>query len=838
MAGHRDTVRVGSTIAASLLSVSASLAAAGYYWLLRRPLARTKGTVRLPGLQNEVEIFRDQWGIPHIYASDLHDLLFAQGFVHAQDRLWQMDLHRRLASGRLSEIMGQVTVSVDYWLRILGMRRVAELEVDLLDPQTKGHLQAYAAGINARMAQGRLPVEFSMLRYRPEPWTVADTLSWGKMMSWYLSVNWESELLRARLIATLGPERAAELEASNPEGQPHIVPPGVDLAALDTTPLERAEAARSFTGPTARDGLGSNNWVLAGSRTAAGVPLLANDMHLSMTLPSIWYENHLIADRLNVTGVTFPGIPGVVSGHNGHVAWGFTNGFADVQDLYIERLRRPDGSDGKRCVQYEYQNQWLDANLVHEEIRVRGGATIVKEIITTRHGPIINALALDLAGEPWAQSVRERPPDAVESSSPEVVQGLALRWTSLEPDRMIEALMALNQARDCLEFREALRHWTAPVQNVVYADTKGNIAYAYAGKVPIRAKGNGRVPMPGWTGEYEWLGYIPFEELPHLYNPPQGYIVTANNRVVGDDYPYHLGSEFASGDRAQRIVELIEACEGIDVNYIKGMHFDQVSCTAHAIGQILGQLPANDPELAAVVARMRDWDGSLDACSTPAAIHQVFLRRTIQLLLQDRLGDLAMRYAGKGPTPTLAETSVFGSISWDWLLSVLTQPSSPWFDLGHGETREDVMRLALRQTVGFLKAELGPEIEDWSWGKLHTLTYAHTLGRVKPLDRLFNRGPYPIGGDGTTIWATGAGRHDLNSQDVVGPPFRFIADLGDLSNSWGLLVPGQSGQPGSKHYDDQIQAWFTGEYHPMLYQREDVERGTRARLQLVPAGEP
>jgi penicillin amidase len=829
MAKHRHGTGIGFTAAASLLTVAASVAAAGYYWLLRRPLARTKGTLRLPGLHHEVEVLRDHWGIPHIYASNLHDLLLAQGFVHAQDRLWQMDFHRRLVAGRLSEILGQVTLSVDYWLRILGMRRVAELEVDLLGPQTKLNLEAYAAGINARIAQGRLPVEFTLLRYRPEPWTVADTLSWVKMMSWYLSVNWESELLRAQLIAHLGPDRAAELEPSYPTDQPYIVPPGVELAALDTSPLERAEAARLFTGPTARDGLGSNSWVLSGSRTATGAPMLANDMHLFMTLPSIWYENHLIANDLNVTGITFPGIPGVVSGHNGHVAWGFTNGYADVQDLYVERLRRADNGDGKSHVQYEYQGQWLDAELIHEEIGVKGDVTIVKEIIVTHHGPVINALAPDLADEPWAKTL--------ESAPSKVVEGLALRWTTLEPDGMIEAVSAMSRARDCLEFREALRHWTAPVQNVVYADTKGNIAYSYPGKVPIRAKGDGRVPVPGWTGEYEWLGYVPFEELPHLCNPPQGYVVTANNRVVGDDYPYHLGSEFASGDRAQRIVELIKAREQIDVTYVKGMHFDQVSHTARAIGRHLLQLPLHDPELAAVVERMRDWDGSLDAGSAPAAIHQVFLRRMIQLLLQDKLGDLTIRYAGKGPTPMLAESSIFGSTSWLWLLKVIAQPSSPWFNLGHGETRDDVMRLALRQTIDLLKATLGPKIEDWAWGKLHTLTYGHTLGRVKPLDRLFNRGPYPIGGDGTTVWATGASRHDLSSQGIVGPPFRFIADLGDLRNSWGLLVPGQSGQPGSKHYDDQIQAWFTGEYHPMLYEREDVERGAHARLHLVPAEE-
>jgi penicillin amidase len=795
------------TLGAALGAV-AGLISAGYYWLLRRPLARTQDTLRLAGLQDEVEIIRDRWGVPHIYAENTHDLMFAQGFVHAQDRLWQMDFHRRLVAGWVSEVMGAQTVPVDRWIRILGMRRVAEQEVTLINADVRAHLEAYSAGINARIVQGHLPVEFTLLRYKPEPWTVADTLSWVKMMSWYLSVNWESEILRAQLVARLGPERAAELEPDYFDRWPWVVSPSVDYSAIGSTALNHADAARRFTGPPAHAGLGSNSWVLAGSRTVSGAPLLANDMHLSMGLPCIWYENHLVAGDLNVTGITFPGIPGVISGHNGHVAWGYTNGFADVQDLYVERLRQAD--DGR--VQYEYEGERLDAEVIHEEIHVRNGERVVEKVILTRHGPIINALAPDFIGE----------------------QPLALRWTSLEPDTMIHALYGMMRARNCMEFREALDHWTAPIQNIVYADTEGNIAYSLPGKIPIRNKGDGQVPVPGWTGEYEWTGYVPFEELPHLYNPPQGYVATANNRVVGDDYPYYLGREFAMGDRAQRIVELIEAQDKLDVGYIQRMQFDLVSPSAGVVARYLGQLASDEPELTAVVEMMRGWDGELAADSPTAAVYQVFMRRMIYLTLSDKLGDLTIRYAGKGPTPLLAEGSAFGGRAWEWLQKTLAEPDSPWFDLGGGERRDDVMRLVLRETIDFLKAELGPEIADWAWGKLHTLTYAHTLGRVKPLDRLFNRGPYPLGGDGTTVWATGASRHDLSSKVIIGPPFRFIADLGDLRNSWGLLAPGQSGQPGSKHYDDQVPAWFTGEYHPLLYAREDVEREAEARLRLLP----
>ena len=806
-----------SAITAAVAAI-AGLAGAAYYMALKRPLARTTGTIRLEGLEDEVEILRDRWGVPHIYATGEHDLLFAQGFVHAQDRLWQLDLWRRLVAGRLSEVMGELTVPVDRWVRTLSMRRVAEQEVDLLSDEYRSLLEAYAAGINARIAQGRLPVEFTLLRYKPEPWTVADSLGWGKYISWVLSVNWESELLRAQLIKLLGPELAHELEAGQLQGKHTVVPPGTDLAKVGPAALKRAEDARPFLGPPARDGLGSNNWALSASRTATGAPLLANDMHLLMSLPSIWYENHLVCKEsfdgrsLNLVGITFPGIPGIASGHNGSVAWGWTAGFADNQDLFIERLRRSRDAWGKTKVQYEFQDDWLDAQVIEEEIKVKGGETVIEEVVVTHHGPIINSLAPDLAGE----------------------DPLALRWPSLDPDSMLDALMALARARDCLEFREGLRTWSAPNLSVVYADTGGNIGYSYPGKIPIRAAGDGRVPVPGWTGEYEWTGYIPFEELPHQYNPPQGYVASANNKVMGDDYPYEVGNEFTVGDRYQRIVELIEAQETIDVDYVKRMQFDQLSPAARAMAPYLGQLTVEDPELAAVVEIMGKWDGTLAVDSPAAAVYQVFVRRMHDLLLRDKLDDLAERYRGKGPTPLLQDGSMFGEKAWAWLRQILSEPDSHWFDLGQGEQRDDVMRLALRHTVDFLTAELGPEIDDWSWGKLHTLTYAHMLGSVKPLDKLFNRGAYPMGGDGSTVWATGISRLDLSCEGTIGPPFRFIADLGDLRNSWGILVPGQSGQPGSKHYDDQIQAWFEGEYHPLLYEREDVEREAEDRLILEP----
>ena len=777
--------------------------------LSRRRLPKINGRLRAPGLRAPAEVIRDRWGVPHIYALDERDLFFAQGFVHAQDRLWQMDIVRRLVAGRLAEVVGAEAAPADRWFRTIGMRRVIEHEANLIRDDVRAEVEAYVAGVNAGIAQGRLPVEFTLLRYKPEPWTAADSLSWVKLMSWSLAINWAAEILRAQLISQLGPEQAAELDSEYCKRWPYILPPNADYSTIGDGALKRAEKAQPFAGPSPHAGMGSNNWVLSGSRTASGAPILANDIHLLMGIPCLWYENHLSGGDLNITGITFPGVPGVISGHNGRVAWGFTTGIADGQDLYMERLRRT--SDGR--VQYEYNGQWMDARVLNEEIRVRGGGTVTEEVVITHHGPVINHLAADFIGE----------------------QPLALRWNSLEPDVMIEVMRDMNRARNCAELCEALRGWVAPAQNVVCADVEGNIAYRLAGKVPIRANGNGQVPVPGWTNRYEWVGYIPFEAMPHLYNPPQGYIATANNRVDEYEYPYYLGYEYCMGDRAQRITELIEEQHEIDVGYCQRMQLDQISPTARVVAGYLGQLEADDPELLSIVELMRDWDGELAVDSAAAAVYEVFIRRMVVLMLPHKLNGLTPIYAGEGIMPVVADGNLFGERIWVWLQNTLAEPQSHWFDLGAGQTRDDVIRLALRETVDFLKAELGSKISDWQWGKLHALTYTHILGRVWPLDELFNRGPYSLGGDNATLSASATSYYDLSCDSVIGAPFRFVADLHDLRNSWGLLSPGQSGRVGSPHYDDQTEAWLSGSYHPMLYERENVEQAAVGRLRLEPS---
>lgn len=777
-------------------------------WLFRQPQPQRSGELHIPGLRGSVEVLRDKWDVAHIYAQNVEDLFFAQGYIHAQERLFQMDFQRRLVAGRLSEILGEVALPLDRWMRTLTLYRRAEKEAAAYSGEHRPQFDAYVAGVNAFIASGILPMEMRLLRYHPEKWSFADLLAWAKMMAWDLSVNWDTEIIRAHLIKKVGPEKAALLEPPYLDHWPIIISKQEELYSPGKTALDRAESARRFTGPKAADGLGSNNWVLNGDRTASGKPILANDMHLAMGVPSLWYENHLVAEDFDASGLSFAGIPGIMQGHNQWVAWGFTNGFSDVQDLYIEHLRK--GDDGK--YQYEYQGQWLEADVLDEIIRVKDSEPVTETVIVTRHGPIINLLAPDFNNE----------------------EPLALCWTALRENAPISTLFKMNSARSCDEFREALRDWTAPTQNAVYADIQGNVGYTLAGTVPIRTKGDGRLPVPGWEGEYEWSGYIPFEELPHMFNPQKGYIATANNKVVSDDYPYYLGLDVGMGNRCQRIEEMIEQKDKHSIEDIGRIQLDQVSIAARTISLVLGELVTENEALKPILSRFSKWDGCLNSTSPEAALYEVFIHILINRLLKPYLGDLTELYAGKGLTPVIKTSNMLGDHSRKWLLSILQDPSSAWWTSQEGISREDHLTAALLESVEYLKSTCGPRIEDWQWGRIHQITFSHNLGSVKPLDKLLNRGPYPMGGDVDTIWMGHAGMYRLTSGTFVGPQFRFIGDLDNWDNCRGVLTPGQSGHLASRHYDDGIKPWLAGQYHPMLYDRAAVLKAVDARLLLVP----
>ncbi len=791
------------TVGIGLMIVLVILAGVGT-WLVRRPWPQVRGTAHISGLSAPVEIIRDEWGVPHIYAQNEHDLFFAQGYVHAQDRLWQMEFNRRIGSGTLSAALGEATLDTDRFLRTIGLRRAAEKDWSLLDDDTRDILEAYAEGVNAYIGthRSRLPLEFTILGVAPAPWTPVDTLAWGKVMSFNLGGNYEFELLRARIIAELGDEAARQLLPPYADNAPVIIPPEARsyawLRGARFDGLDAVAAVLGDRGPT----WGSNNWVVHGSRTATGMPLLADDTHLGLNMPSVWYENGLHGGRFDVVGFSFPGVPMVIIGHNNRIAWGVTNLGPDVQDFYIEKLNDP-----SHPTQYESKGEWRDLQVAQETIEVKGQSPRTLDVLVTQHGPIMNQVIGDLKdGEP-----------------------LALRWTALEGGHLFRAVALIDLADNWDEFREALSYWDVPSQNFVYADVDGNIGYQSPGRIPIRAPGHqGLVPVPGWTGEYEWQGFIPFEELPNVYNPPTGFVATANNKVVTDDYPYHLAYEWAAPYRAQRITDLLAADDSITREDMREIQAQTYSLPAEALRHYLLTIePANDLQ-ARALAQLEDWDLYIEADRAGASIYQVWYWFLVQNTLADELGDDLMKeYLG------------YHYIHVPMMVDLMTQADSTWFDdinTPQVETRDDIVRRSLSNAVAWLSERYGDAPERWEWGRLHTMTFVHQpLGQsgIGLLERLFNSKPIPARGDNFTVDAASFSFDEPFAMNH-GASQRYIADLSDLDQSRTVHTTGQSGQIFHPHREDFISLWQNVESHPMLFSREAVQSNAEAVLTLVP----
>jgi penicillin amidase len=801
-----------------LILLVAILAAGGGYFVIRRSFPTINGTIKVAGLQSQVEVYRDSWGVPHVYASSPHDLFFAQGYVHAQDRFWQMEFWRRIGSGRLSEILGESALANDRFIRTLGWHRTAAQELEQLDDEMRAVLEAYAEGVNAYISthRGRLGLEFTILgltgvKFDPEPWTPLNTITWAKVMAWDLGGNMETELLRAQVAARLGASAVSEVVSPYPDDYPVIVPNPLTGATLESLP----EAAFDLHPLGTGEGIGSNNWAVAGSRTETGMPLLANDMHLGIQMPSIWYEIGLHCEPvgpdcpLNVTGFSFAGVPGVIVGHNDHIAWGVTNLGPDVQDLFIERINPQNPN------QYEYQGEWLDMEVVREEIRVAGEEEpVVVNARLTRHGPIINDVAGGTEDE-WFFGW----------------QPLALSWTALQPSTLLQSVLLLDQASNWEDFREALSYWDVPSQNFVYADVEGNIGYQAPGRIPIRASGNGSMPAPGWTGEYEWVDTIPFDDLPRAFNPEEGYVVTANNAVVGTDFPYFLGMDWAPGYRARRIVELIEADASLSSADMQAIQGDSSPVYTQEVLPYLITLSSDKPRLAEALNLLRDWDGRAGRDSAGAALFEAFRLHLIDLTFGDELGEQLLSRARN-----TAGIALVGLLP-DEAASLTG--ASPWFDdvtTPPVETRDDVLLQALEEAVEELTETLGRNMNRWRWGDLHTATFENqSLGQcgIGLVEALFNRGPVPVDGSTVAVNATGYSPNDPYTVRAL-PSQRQVVDLADFTRSLSIHTTGQSGHPYHPHYGDMIDPWRNIEYHPMLWQRANVEADAEGVLVLEP----
>jgi penicillin amidase len=777
------------------------------------PWPQTQGEIKLAGLQAPVSILRDEHGTPHIYASNTHDLFMAQGYVHAQDRFWQMEMWRRAGAGRLAETFGESQIPTDKYLRTLGIVPAAQRSWEAMNPDEKAIMEAYAQGVNAYLDEnrGHLALDIQLLKLTgaaidPEPWTPLNTLTWATMMSLDLGKNYKSELHWAQVLERYGPEWLNELTVDAGADYPPIIPQGI---AWDKLGLADAVAAIPADGLILGSGVGvgSNNWVVSGQHTQSGKPLLANDPHLGIQMPSIWYENGLHCQPVSeacpfdVMGYTFPSTPAVVVGHNQRIAWGVTNAPADVQDLFIERVN-PENPN-----QYEVNGQWQAMDIRQEEIRVAGREE--PEIITlrsTRHGPIINDIDFG-PGSEWAYGR----------------QPMALQWTALETNHLVQAIFRLNLAQDWESFREAISYWDAPAQNFVYADVDGNIGFQMSSRVPIRAQGDGQLPVPGWNDDYAWTGYIPFDDMPHLLNPPQGFIVTANNRPAGPETGYFIGNEWAPGYRAQRIAELLTSKDQLTINDFQQFMGDSANLLARALIPTLADITLPRPEVAAMRDRLLAWDTQQTRDSAEALIFEDFYYHLSADIFEDELDEL--RPHNK-----------------QLIQQLLAQPDAHWWDdidTEQQESMNDILARALNETYDDLIQRAGKEQSKWRWGDLHTATFRNqTLGQsgIGPIEAIFNRGPYEADGGNAIINANSwSGKEPTPFEIVWIPSMRMIVDMADLSRSVSGNSTGQSGHAYHKHYDDQCQDWADVRLRPMLWERAQVEAHVEDTLTLIPA---
>ena len=813
------------------------------------------GELSIAGLDAPVDIYRDEMGIPHIYATSLHDLFFAQGYVHAQDRFWQMDFWRHIGSGRLSEMFGTSQLDTDMFLRTLGWHQIAEQEYSNLGSESKAILDAYAKGVNAYINH-REPVDLSLEYlvltgvlnpdYAIEPWTPVNTLTWGKAMAWDLRGNIDEEIERAILLKSLSKGQVEELFLSYPDDFPIIVPQFEDgltsqqsqeisiysdtsvLNFLNLEPIaEKVFMMETILGPSG-SGIGSNSWAVSGKLTTTGMPLLANDMHLGIQMPSIWYQNALHCQPksdscpFEMTGFTFPGVPGVVAGHNDRISWAYTNLGPDVQDLFIEKIN-PDNPN-----QYEINGEWRDFELRTETILVGGGEPVELTVRVTKHGPIISDTFGPLKDETNPDNPEDKPFREQAGIALPEHYAIALSWTALTPSTPFEAIWGFNKAQNWEEFRNAARNFHVPAQNLLYADVEGNIGYQTPGKIPIRKSGDGRYPVPGWTGEYDWIGYIPFEELPYAYNPDIGYIVTANNQANPRDYPYLISTDWDYGHRADRIVEMIESApEEIDISYFQSMQGDSKNLNAEIVVPILLSIEL-EPELSSIRDKiLNEWDYQNQSDSQAAAVFEQFWWNLLTKTFSD---DLPEEYWPEG-----------GSRWYVVIRSIVEQPQSQWWDDKNTEFqvegRDDIFVQAFEETVAQIQKEYGKDQSKWpTWGILHSATFRNqTLGEsgIGPIESLFNRGPYITGGGEGIVNATGWTVGESFEVDWL-PSEREIIDLGNFENSLALHTTGQSGHAFHPHYDDMAPLWANVKYFPMYWEKDSVISNSEGHLRLVP----
>jgi penicillin amidase len=778
-----------AVVAAAAFRRSAAASPAGLDARAAAAVALIRGALNVPGLQLPVRVQRDHWGVAHIYAQNEHDLFFAQGFVVSQDRLFQMEMWKRSGQGRLAEVLGPSAVKRDINARLLRYRGDMDAEYQSYAPHTKEILEAFTSGINAYIAEiqkpGRvgLPLEFQIAGFKPEPWKPEDCLN--RLAAYSMTGNGASELHNAQLVALLGPEKAAELL----ELDPHVKldpAPGLDFAGLSPKLLENLIGSDSRIDFHSAPIQGSNDWTVSGKLTASGKPLLANDPHRVIAEPSLRYIVHLVAPGWNVIGAGEPGLPGVADGHNEHIAWGFTIFGLDQQDLYLAKLNPSDSN------QYATAHGWAPLETKTETINVRGGTPVSATLKFTDHGPVL-----------WDDGKR----------------ALILHWVGNEPGTAgYLGSLSLDQAANWQQFESAMARWKVPSENIVYADTEGNIGEHSTGLAPLRKNWTGLLPVPE-NGGYEWSGFVPNSELPHTFNPTRGFVATANHKMIPENYKYAVGFQWGSPERFQRISEVLAEAEKnghkLGIVDMENLQNDVTSLPARQLQALLRPAAGSAPSSAAKM--ILDWDGALKAGSAAAALYEFWV-----LELEDAVKKLAVP----------AEARNAAGMYLPRVVEELQHPRTEIFGANPPAARDALLLDTLKSAEAKTAARLGSDPHTWAWGKLHLMQFNHSLDVNAELAKLFDRGPLERPGDNYTVNATGFGGASFNQ--LAGASYREIFDLSDWDQAVGVNVPGQSGQPGSPHYDDLLPLWGRGQYFPLSFSRPAVDRQTTDVLELQP----
>jgi penicillin G amidase len=835
----------GSAYGAVLVVLALVAALIGGVIAVRRPLPEVDGTLRLAGLSDTVQVLRDDHGVPQVYAGNSTDLFLAQGFVQAQDRFFEMDFRRHVTAGRISELLGESTVDTDMFIRTMGWRRVAAREYDLLKPATRAYLDAYSDGVNAYLegkSATQVSAEYTVLGlggldYEPEEWTPVDSLAWLKAMAWDLRGNMDEEISRSRLALGRTQEQVDELYprypynrhapiVPTPDGQgtrPVARPPvgGEALRALDAV-RRSVDAIPELMGHG--EGIGSNSWAVSGEHTVSGKPLLANDPHLNASVPGTWYQMGLHCRTLNddcpfdVSGFTFAGMPGVMIGHNRDIAWGMSNLDPDVSDLYLEKIT------GKT---YLYDGRQVPLAERDEVIRIAGHSSKLITVRSTRHGPLLSDVSAELSSVGANATVPAESPDR------ENGYAVALAWTALTPRPTADAIFGFGTASSWGQFREAARSFAVPSQNLVYADREGNIGYQAPGAVPVR-RGNrdGNYPAAGWIPENDWTGsYVPFDELPNLLNPAEGFIVTANQAVTGPDYRWYLSDSPDQGYRSERVRDLItdaiEEDRRLDVSDMTAMQLDSRSPIAPVLVPYLMRQLMTSGYYTDGQRLLLDWDFTQPADSAAAAYFNVVWRNVLRLTFHDQLAESLW------PDGSHRWIAVMGNL--------LRQPDSQWWDDAGTESvvedRDRILGQAMRDARDELTRRISVSPKKWTWGHLHRLDLSNdSLGQhgIPAVRAIFNRGPFEVGGGSASVDAT-----SWNAVEGYGvtsaPVMRMVVDLEDLDRSRWVNLTGASGHVASGHYRDQTPLWVEGRTVPWAFGRQAVEGATEDRLVLEPS---